>query len=72
MTPLIEASPSQPVDGVLVLDRASLRYATRSKHLKRMASEKLATNIVLYVFDWQYVRSRGPFGAKACLTGALS
>ena len=70
MTPLIQARPSQPVDGVFVLDCTSLRYAACSKRLKRMVSEKLATDVIFYVFDWQYVRSRGLFWSKGLFVGS--
>ena len=50
-TPLIQPRPSQAIDGVFVLDGASLCDAARSKGLERMVSEKLATDVILDVVD---------------------
>ena len=60
-TPLTQARPLQPIDGMFVLDGAGLCYAARSKCLERMVPEKLATYVVLDVFDQHYARSRSLF-----------
>lgn len=64
-TPLIQPRPLQAVDGVFVLDGASLCDAARSKGLERVVSEKLATDVILGVVDWQRARPRSLFCGKS-------
>ena len=68
-TALTQARPLQPVDGMFVLDGAGLCYAARSKCLEWMVSEKLATYVVLDVFDRHYAKSRSFFWSKGMFLG---